>query len=74
MRMNVLDLSLYILHIGTNDQSLEESAETIVELVIETTEYLKTQKSNVVVSTQPAITCLKLTIETLEQGVKYVQS
>ena len=74
MRMNVLDLSLYILHIGTNDLSLEESAETIVELVIETTEYLKTQKSNVVVSTQPAITCLKLTIETLEQSVKYVQS
>ena len=74
MRMNVLDLSLYILHIGTNDQSLEESAETIVELVIETTEYLKTQKSNVAVSTQPAITCLKLTIEILEQGVKYVQS
>ena len=24
--------------------------------------------------TQPAITCLKLTIETLEQGVKYIQS
>ena len=24
--------------------------------------------------TQPAITCLKLTIETLEEGVKYVQS
>ena len=23
---------------------------------------------------QPAITCLKLTIETLEQGVKYIQS
>ena len=23
---------------------------------------------------QPAITCAKLTIETLEQGVKYVQS
>ena len=23
--------------------------------------------------TQPAITCSKLTIETLEQGVKYVQ-
>ena len=23
---------------------------------------------------QPAITCLKLTIETVEQGVKYVQS
>ena len=26
------------------------------------------------VKTQPAITCSKLTIETLEQGVKYVQS
>ena len=26
------------------------------------------------VSTQPAFTCSKLTIETLEQGVKYVQS
>ena len=25
-------------------------------------------------STQPAITCSKLTIETLEQGMKYVQS
>ena len=25
-------------------------------------------------STKPAITCSKLTIETLEQGVKYVQS
>ena len=25
-------------------------------------------------STQPAIKCSKLTIETLEQGVKYVQS
>ena len=25
-------------------------------------------------TTQPAITCSKLTIETLEQGVKYVQS
>ena len=24
--------------------------------------------------TQPAITCSKLTIETVEQGVKYVQS
>ena len=26
------------------------------------------------VSPQPAITCSKLTIETLKQGVKYVQS
>ena len=26
------------------------------------------------IDTQPAITCSKLTIETVEQGVKYVQS
>ena len=26
------------------------------------------------IATQPAITCLKLTIETLEQGLNYVQS
>ena len=31
-----------------------------------------TLKSNS--QSQPGITCLKLTIETLEQGVKYVQS
>ena len=29
---------------------------------------------NRLVMTQPAITCSKLTVETLEQGVKYVQS
>ena len=29
---------------------------------------------NVRCVTQPAITCSKLTIETLEQGVEYVQS
>ena len=28
----------------------------------------------VVEMTQPAITCSKLTIETLEQGVKYIRS
>ena len=27
-----------------------------------------------IVITQPVFTCIKLTIETLEQGVKYVQS
>ena len=32
------------------------------------------QKTNNKVLTQPAIACSKLTIETLEQGVKYVQS
>ena len=31
-------------------------------------------QGNFATLTQPAITCSKLTIETLEQGVKYVQS
>ena len=35
--------------------------------------FLTTNKFHVVVS-QPAIICSKLTIKTLEQGVKYVQS
>ena len=30
--------------------------------------------SSFIGNTQPAIACSKLTIETLEQGVKYVQS
>ena len=34
--------------------------------------YVTLFRSNVV--TQPAFTCSNLTIETLEQGVKYVQS
>ena len=29
---------------------------------------------NIILPTKPEITCSKLTIETLEQGVKYVQS
>ena len=31
-------------------------------------------KRSSIVNAKPAITCSKLTIETLEQGVKYVQS
>ena len=31
-------------------------------------------KKNIFLPPQPAFTCSKLTIETLEQGVKYVQS
>ena len=30
--------------------------------------------NQIFITAQPAITCSKLTIETLEQGVKYVQS
>ena len=39
--------------------------------------YIYIQKSicfNILLFTQPAIACSKLTIETLEQDVKYVQS
>ena len=32
------------------------------------------EKARDIATTQPAFTCSKLTIETLEQGVKYVQS
>ena len=32
------------------------------------------QKGSATAASQPAIACSKLTIETLEQGVKYVQS
>ena len=36
--------------------------------------YPRSRKQTKLVVTQPAITCSKLTIETVEQGVKYVQS
>ena len=42
----------------------------IEDIFVENSYNLK-NKTNI---TQPAITCSKLTIETLEQGVKYVQS
>ena len=35
---------------------------------------VKREKLKKYLISQPAITCLKLTIETVEQGVKYVQS
>ena len=44
------DPNLYITHIGTNDLSLEDSPKAILEQEIETTEYLKTETSIVVVS------------------------
>ena len=34
----------------------------------------KVKKKSVLTSTQPVFTCSKLTVETLEEGVKYVQS
>ena len=36
--------------------------------------YIEMSLTEHTLNTQPAITCSKLTIETLEQGVKYVQS
>ena len=35
---------------------------------------LHIMRNEIAPTTQPAFTCSKLTIETLEQGVKYVQS
>ena len=43
---------------------------SICDLLVNTRD-LRVKKSYV---TQPAITCSKLTTETIEQGVKYVQS
>ena len=37
-------------------------------------DYVESLDTLVMKHTQPEITCLKLTIETLEQSVKYVQS
>ena len=45
---------------------------TILKHIFHETKYEKVYITLKV--TQPAITCSKLTIETLEQGVKYVQS
>ena len=36
--------------------------------------YADFSRYKVIITAQPVITCSKLTIETLEQGVKYVQS
>ena len=47
---------------------IQVKVESVKRFVIVTWIYLG------VVSTQPAITCSKLTIEILAQGVKYVQS
>ena len=44
------DPSLYILPTGTNDLSLEDSPETIVKLINETTAYLKAETNNTEVS------------------------
>ena len=41
---------------------------------MDVTKFHSQNKHNSEISTQPAITCSKLTKETLEQGVTYVQS
>ena len=46
-------------------------SETTLQLLLN--DFIR-NKSAVLPHTQPANTCSKLTIETLEQGVKYVQS
>ena len=53
------------------DVNLQEALDICIATIAVT---LATVKSNPTGTTQPAFTCLKLTIETLEQGVKYVQS
>ena len=51
---------------------LGQMSSTIIILTSRATLLLLTSNKSGI--TQPAVTCSKLTIETLEQGVKYVQS
>ena len=59
-----------ILHIGTNNW-VNETSRDVLKGILSLKNLLKHCVHH---ATQPAITCSKLTIETLEQGVKYVQS
>ena len=55
----------------------DESAVTMVTLLtcsVRTLLFALTITNLFPITTQPAITCSSLTLETLEQGVKYVQS
>ena len=56
----------------SNVWTLGQMSSTIIILTSRATLLLLTSNKSGV--TQPAVTCSKLTIETLEQGVKYVQS
>ena len=55
---NSLDYVLNLLSVTNTSTTTLNMSNTVISILI----------------TQPAITCSKLTIETLEQGVKYVQS
>ena len=52
----------------------KNSAEKIWDITVGILEQCRFRRSERVAQSQPAISCSKVTIETLEQGVKYVQS
>ena len=52
----------------------KEIREIINLIVMRKIQHVYPKSSNLLMQTQPAVTCSKLTIETLAQGVKYVQS
>ena len=61
---------------ASGSRNLENFQENICS-VRNKKKYLSTKSNNckgIYYSSQPAIACSKLTIETVEQGVKYVQS
>ena len=66
------------LSILRNEASVLQKKELAVQFLsseqTKTTMKYSKEGSRVFVPSQPAITCSKLTIETLEQGVKYIQS
>ena len=64
--------------IGSEGEFLKKLSEILIIFCHWLSEIKKKNESwnsiEVLLQSQPAITCSKLTIETLEQGVKYVQS
>ena len=55
-------------------QTLETLNWTLICLIRARGVFVEVEGPKIYCYTQPAIACSKLTIETLEQGVKYVQS
>ena len=53
---------------------LLRSCQTAISFALPSTNLLISEKLDIRPASQPAFTCSQLTIETLEQGVKYVQS
>ena len=63
---------MFVIYPGKKERYIEEYcfSQCTLEQVSSFTKLI----NNIQFQSQPAFTCSKLTIETLEQGVKYIQS